>query len=60
MLKLDLSKIAAFVPEDYVTSRQAALEKAASMLANHDGPGGDFTGWVYLPRDYDKEEFARI
>ena len=60
MLKLDLSKIAAFVPEDYVTSRQAALEKAASMLAEHNGPGGDFTGWVYLPRDYDKEEFARI
>ena len=60
MLKLDLSKIAAFIPEDYVASRQQALEKAASMLANHDGPGGDFTGWVYLPRDYDKEEFARI
>ncbi len=60
MLKLDLSKIAAFVPEDYVTSRQAALEKGAAMLAEHNGPGGDFTGWVYLPRDYDKEEFARI
>jgi len=60
MLKLDLSKLNAFVPEDYVSSRQAGLEKAASMLANHNGPGGDFTGWVYLPRDYDKEEFARI
>ena len=60
MLKLDLSKIAAFIPEDYVTSRQAALEKAASMLAEHNGPGGDFTGWVYLPRDYDKVEFERI
>ena len=60
MLKLDLSKIASFVPENYVADRQQALEKAASMLANHDGPGGDFTGWVYLPRDYDKEEFARI
>ena len=30
------------------------------MLAHHNGPGGDFTGWVTLPRDYDKEEFARI
>ena len=60
MLKLDLSKLNAFVPENYVSSRQAGLEKAASMLANHNGPGGDFTGWVYLPRDYDKEEFARI
>ena len=60
MLKLDLSKLTSFLPQDYVSSRQAGLEKAASMLANHNGPGGDFTGWVYLPRDYDKEEFARI
>ena len=60
MLNLDLSKLNAFVPEDYLSSRQAGLEKAASMLANHNGPGGDFTGWVCLPRDYDKEEFARI
>ena len=60
MLSLDVSKAASFLPQDYLTSRQPALEKAASMLANHDGPGGDFTGWVYLPRDFDKEEFARI
>ena len=60
MLKLDLSKISAFVPEDFAASRQDALAKAASMLAEHNGPGGDFTGWVTLPRDYDKEEFARI
>ena len=60
MLNLDLSKLNGFLPEDYVSSRQAGLEKAAAMLANHDGPGGDYTGWVYLPRDYDKEEFARI
>ena len=60
MLSLDVSKAAPFLPQDYLESRLSGLEKAASMLANHDGPGGDFTGWVYLPRDYDKEEFARI
>ena len=60
MLKLDLSKASPFLPQDYVTSRQAKLEKAASMLSSHSGPGGEFTGWVDLPRDYDKEEFARI
>ena len=60
MLHLDLKKLEGFIPQDYLTQRMAGLEKAASMLANHDGPGGDFTGWVYLPRDYDKEEFARI
>ena len=60
MLKLDLSKLDQFLPQDYVTARQADLAQAADMLAHHNGPGGDFTGWVNLPRDYDKEEFARI
>ena len=60
MLKLDLSKLNGFIPEDYLSVREHALVKAADMLANHNGPGGDFTGWVTLPRDYDKEEFARI
>ena len=60
MLNLDLSKLSSFLPQDYVSSRKAGLEQAASMLVNHNGPGGDFTGWVTLPRDYDKEEFARI
>ena len=60
MLKLDLSKLSAFLPEGYVESRADRLEKAAGMLAGHTGPGGDFTGWVNLPRDYDKAEFARI
>ena len=60
MLKLDLSKLSGFVPEDYLTTREERLARAARMLATHTGPGGDFTGWVTLPRDYDKEEFTRI
>ena len=60
MLTLDLSKLNGFLPQDYLSSREDALREAARMLAEHNGPGGDFTGWVTLPRDYDKEEFARI
>ncbi len=60
MLKLDLSKLTGFIPQDYLSKHEEGLRKAASMLAKHDGPGGDFTGWVFHPRDYDKEEFARI
>ena len=60
MLTLDLSKLNGFLPQDYLSSREAPLQEAAAMLAEHNGPGGDFTGWVTLPRDYDKEEFARI
>ena len=36
------------------------LKLAQEKLQNGSGAGGDFTGWVHLPRDYDKEEFARI
>ena len=60
MFKLDLSNAAPFLPEDWLSSRAAALEKARAMLEAGNGPGGDFTGWVHLPRDYDKEEFARV
>ena len=60
MLKLDLTKAEAFLPEDYLTSRREGLAQAARMLADHSGPGGDFTGWVALPKNYDKEEFVRI
>ena len=60
MLKLNLSNISAFVPENYLEGRKEGLERAASMIWSHTGPGGDFTGWVDLPRNYDKEEFARI
>ena len=60
MLKLDLSKLSGFIPEDYLSAREERLTKAARMLADHSGPGGDFTGWTALPRDYDKEEFTRI
>ncbi|OUN04661.1 glucose-6-phosphate isomerase [Flavonifractor sp. An92] len=60
MIQLDLSNIRSFVPEDWLTSRKDRLEQARVMLEEGNGPGGDFTGWVHLPRDYDKEEFARI
>ena len=33
---------------------------AMETLHNKTGEGSDFLGWVTLPQDYDKEEFARI
>ena len=33
---------------------------ADAMLRNNTGAGNDFLGWVNLPENYDKEEFARI
>jgi len=60
MFDLNLSNLTPFLPEDWLSSRAGALEQARTMLEEGNGPGGDFTGWVHLPRDYDKEEFARI
>ena len=36
------------------------VETAHKLLESRTGPGNDFLGWVDLPVDYDKEEFARI
>ena len=39
-----------------------ASEVKAAHKALHDGTGlgNDFIGWLNLPTDYDKDEFARI
>ncbi len=35
-------------------------EAAKEVLVSKSGAGNDFLGWIDLPVDYDKEEFARI
>lgn len=36
------------------------LVSADSKIKNKNGEGSDFTGWIDLPVNYDKDEFARI
>ncbi len=36
------------------------VQAAFDTLVNRTGAGNDFTGWIDLPENYDKEEFARI
>ena len=36
------------------------VKAAHELLHSRKGPGSDFLGWMDLPVDYDKEEFARI
>ena len=36
------------------------VEAAKKVLLDRSGAGNDFLGWIDLPVDYDKEEFARI
>ena len=60
MIQVNLSNMRSFVPEGYEADLAAQLRTAHDHLQNHDGAGSDFTGWVRLPADYDKEEFSRI
>lgn len=59
-LSLDLSKIKPFLNESEITNLEPMVREAHNMLHNGTGAGKDFLGWIDLPVNYDKEEFARI
>ena len=49
-----------FIRENDLRGLEAQVSAAHDMLHKKSGLGNDFTGWVDLPFDYDKDEFARI
>jgi glucose-6-phosphate isomerase len=57
MLKLDLTQAQAFIKTPVPAQE---VEAARQSLLDGTCAGNDFIGWVRLPKDYDKEEFARI
>ena len=59
-VNLNYSKLAGFVSEDEIKNFKALTETARDILVNKTGAGNDFLGWIDLPVDYDKDEFARI
>lgn len=58
--KLNAKYVSGFLSEEEINSFSDKIKNAHDMLHNKTGEGSDFTGWVDLPVDYDKEEFARI
>ena len=56
----DYSKAAQFVSEHEVEYMKKLTLDAKEVLLGRNGAGNDFLGWIDLPVDYDKEEFARI
>ncbi len=56
----DYSRAANVISEDELCSMKRIAEDAKEVLVNKSGAGNDFLGWIDLPVDYDKEEFARI
>ncbi len=49
-----------FVREHELEAVRAQITAAHNTLAQRNGLGNDFLGWVDLPVNYDKEEFERI
>lgn len=57
MLKLDLTKAIAKEELGYL---EPFIKTAHDLLHQKIGAGNAYTGWVELPINYDKEEYARI
>ena len=59
-LKLNTKYLKDYVAADELVGIKSQVEAAAEALHNKTGLGNDFLGWVDLPTNYDKDEFARI
>lgn len=58
--KLSVKHVSDFIADREYTAIAPQISAAHEMLHNKTGLGNDFVGWLDLPVDYDKEEFARI
>jgi len=56
----DYSKATGFVSAEELDNFKSTVMAAKETLLSRTGAGNDFLGWIDLPVDYDKEEFARI
>ena len=59
-VELNVRHLAKFVRDDEFEAIFPQVKTAHDTLCAKNGPGNDFLGWVGLPVDYDKDEFARI
>ncbi len=56
----DYSKTGSFISAAEIEKMKEQTLAAKEMLVSKTGAGNDFLGWIDLPVNYDKEEFARI
>lgn len=59
-VSLDYSLAKQFVSDEEIKMMESIANNAKETLLNKTGAGNDFLGWIDLPVNYDKEEFARI
>lgn len=59
-LRFDYSNALAFAGQHEIDYLADYVKAAHDQLHNKTGAGSDYLGWIDLPTQYDKEEFARI
>ena len=59
-LRLNDKYMLPFIKNGELETIQSEISKAHADLLAKTGEGKDFLGWITLPDDYDKDEFARI
>ena len=59
-LKLNTKYLDSFIGKEDIAGIRPQVDAAVKILHSGTGLGSDFLGWLRLPTDYDKEEFARI
>ncbi|ACZ01748.1 glucose-6-phosphate isomerase [Streptobacillus moniliformis] len=59
-LRLETTYVEPFIAKHEYEQIRPFVELADKILMNKSGAGSDFLGWLDLPKNYDKEEFARI
>ncbi|GBG06734.1 glucose-6-phosphate isomerase [Paenibacillus agaridevorans] len=59
-VQFDYSKALAFIGKHEIDNLTEQVKAAHGQLHNGTGAGSDYLGWIDLPTNYDKEEFARI
>lgn len=59
-ISFDYTNALSFMEKSEVDNLSGFVKVAHDMLHEKTGPGSDYVGWVDLPLNYDKDEFARI
>ena len=59
-VKLNTKYVVPFLNDDAYNGIRSEVEAAHAELHNGTGKGNDFLGWLSLPENYDRDEFARI
>ena len=57
MIKVDVSNV---ISESEIQKYQQDVTRINKIIDDRSGPGNDFLGWTTWPKDYDKEELARL